>query len=421
MRIDLILAAPPRYREAAIRGKPFKTYTPQTLNVLAGNIPEGHVIRIVDQNIIPVDENTDAELALISANTCSVEEAYRLSSVFRERGIKTVIGGSHATVMPDEVQKYADSAAIGPGDNIISDIIEDAGKELMKNVYNGFEKPLRVSRKFRAKRDKRYFPADTIEITRGCPNKCSFCAISSMNNDNVYCMSIREALAEIEQSGKIVLFLDSNPMENRDYFIRLMKNMAGMRKQWAAACTFRIASDREMMALAMKSGCIGLLIGIESVNSRSLESVNKHFNNAEKYAETVKYLHDAGIGVLGTFVLGLDYDDANVFEKTFEFVNKAKIDIVKYGIMTPMPGTDLFRKLENEDRILTREWSKYDTESVVFRPKGMTIEQLSEGFREINRRTYSYKSICRRINSSMKLLHIAVAGNLAFRHFAKDI
>lgn len=419
MKIDIILAAPQKYREAAMRGKPFKSYPPQTLNVLANAIIDrGHDIRCMDQNIMPIPEETDAQLVAISANTCSVNEAYRLSSMFRNMGVKTVIGGSHATAMPEEAMKYADSVAIGPGEGLMNDIINDCKQGHMKSIYNGFQKSLYIGKNGIRRRNKHYFPVDTVEMTRGCPNSCSFCAISGINNGQIYCMTPEAAYEHMEQMGKRMAFLDSNPMEHRDYFIKIMHIARVLKKQWVAACTLNIADDNEMMDIAAQSGCIGLLVGIESVNRYSLQSVNKINNNVSRYTMIIRKLHDRDIGVLGTFVLGLDHDDKYIFERTYDFVNRAKIDMVKYGIMTPLPGTEMFRELKANNRIKTYDWSLYDTEHVVYEPRGMSADELLNGYKRLYRQTYSYKSIFRRIRGNKKNMHLSVAGNIAIKHFA---
>ncbi|MDY6786688.1 MAG: radical SAM protein [candidate division WOR-3 bacterium] len=423
MNIHLIQAAPVRYKEAALKGKPFQYYAPQTLNVLASSINDcsDAAITMTDQGIEPVDENIDADIVGISTTTCAAPEAYRLARVFTNRGISTILGGSHPTVMPDEALQHAEAVAIGPAEMLWKKIISDYKKGKLHGKYSGFSHCSVIKPRYTEKRHHSYFPVDTIELTRGCSNNCSYCVINSINNSRQYTMAYKNAVEEIKKTGRRLLFLDSNPFQNTNYFREIMRILKKEKKTWGAAATIDIADNSRFLSEIKESGCIGLLIGFESVSRESVNSAGKYFNNTEQYIEAVKKIHDNGMGVLGTFTLGLEYDDKSIFKKTYELVNKAKIDLAKYGILTPLPGSRIFNQYDRQGRILTYDWSQYDTEHVVFKPGNMNAEELMDGFRYLNRETYSYRSVFSRLFRKNKYLFIDFAANMAFKYFAKDL
>ena len=217
---------------------------------------------------------------------------------------------------------------------------------------------------------KRYATVNSIEATRGCPHKCDFCAVPAAWA-NIYAhRPIEEVIAELRTfEGRHALFIDLSPVEDVHYAKALYRAMIPLRMRWVGLATTRIAEDAELLDLAAQSGCRGLLIGFESISQATLEETHKGFHKAQNYGEVVKRLHDHGIGIQGCFVFGFDNDDESVFERTVEFVDKVKIDLPRYAVMTPFPGTGYFRRLEAEGRLLHKNWSLYDVEHVVFQPE----------------------------------------------------
>src|SRR5204863_9039295 len=180
-------------------------------------------------------------------------------------------------------------------------------------------------------------------------------------------------------SGCTARFIDLSPVEDIHYAKALYRAMIPLRMRWVGLSTTRIAEDDELLKLAARSGCRGLLIGFESISQDTLNETNKHFHAAPKYAEVVKKLHDHGIGIQGCFVFGFDNDDESVFERTVEFVDKTKIDLPRFAVATPFPNTGLYRRLEAEGRLLHKNWSLYDVEHVVLQPRKMSPERLQKG------------------------------------------
>jgi radical SAM superfamily enzyme YgiQ (UPF0313 family) len=233
---------------------------------------------------------------------------------------------------------------------------------------------------------------------------------------------VDEVAREIAALGsRRVLFLDPALLEDRTNALALLRALATLGIRWGGLATIRAAFDDELLDLAAASRCVGLLVGFESLNQESLDGAGKSFSRAGQYAEAVRRFHDRGIAVLGCFVFGFDQDGEDVFERTAEFVDRAGIDAVRYAVYTPFPGTPAFAALEREGRILSRDWSRYTTEEVVFRPGRMTAERLEQGLADAWRWTYALASIGRRTRWLARTAPLALALNLGFRFYARTV
>jgi radical SAM superfamily enzyme YgiQ (UPF0313 family) len=200
-----------------------------------------------------------------------------------------------------------------------------------------------------------------------------------------------------------------------------MQSLVPLNIRWAGLATIKLALDASLLDLAHRSGCLGLLMGFETLAEANLKAVNKRFNHAADYRRAIQAMHERDIGVLGTFVFGLDDDQDDVFARTAEFIDDVGIDLVRYSVFTPFPGTPAFRALEQEGRILTRDWSRYNTETVVYRPKRMSPERLAEGLREAWAHTYSLRSIVRRTRWLRPDWMYALAANFGFRFYSRRV
>jgi radical SAM superfamily enzyme YgiQ (UPF0313 family) len=286
-------------------------------------------------------------------------------------------------------------------------------------VYHDFEDPFTPPVHFMDRshlKGKGYFFDRVIEFSRGCPNGCSFCCVAGLNRGRVHFRDRRDVMEELATLGRSVLFLDSNFTENPDRVGPLMEDLRNARVHWYCAASLRFASDPVLVDLAAASGCRGVLIGFESINDESIGSSLKLFNHPREYSNMVARLHGRGISVLGCFVFGLDGDEADVFGRTTDFVRSARIDLVRYAVATPFPGTLLYERLQREGRLISRNWEEYDTEHVVFRPLRMTPEQLSEGHRWAYRETYRLSGILSRVRA--RALPVNLLANLGFRRLA---
>src|SRR5262249_213491 len=234
---------------------------------------------------------------------------------------------------------------------------------------------------------------------------------------------IEEVIAELRTfEGRKALFIDLSPVEDVHYAKALYRAMIPLRIRWVGLSTTRIADDDELLKLAAESGCKGLLIGFESVSQDTLNGTHKGFHAANRYGEVVKKLHDQGIGIQGCFVFGFDNDDESVFERTVEFVDRAKIDLPRYAVATPFPNTGLYRRLEAERRLLHKNWALYDVEHVVFRPRQMTPARLQQGLEEAWRLSYLLSSLAKRITGApWSLVPLWITLNLGYRYYARHL
>jgi radical SAM superfamily enzyme YgiQ (UPF0313 family) len=413
-----------RYKEGTY--KKALRYAPLTLPLLASLIPDDLdvEVKLVDEGAIKLDTSINADLVGISVMTGNAKRAYNMAQFFKKKGATVILGGVHVSLMPEEAKKYADSIFIGLAEKDFATILRDYANKNLKKVYyqskdyNFRDIPL-VKRELFDK--KKYVTTNTIETTKGCINKCEFCAIAKANNFCMYFRPVDEVINEIKTfKSKEVLFLDPSPMENIEYSKKFLKEFSKLDKFWVGCSTLKIFEDKELLKLLKKSRCKGLLIGFESINQEVLNSMNKRFNPSKKYKEYIRILHDLGIAVQGCFVFGFDHDTKDVFKRTVDFVYESNIDLPQFSIYTPFPGTEAFNKLEREKRIIERDWSLYDAEHVVFKPLNMTKKELFNGLKYAWEKSYSLKSITKRLLMSKCLLPFSIPANLGYRFYAKN-
>lgn len=428
MKILLIL---PRDRSYKYRSgsflKPLR-YAPLTLTTLASLVPQdlSAEIKIIDEGIEELREDDfSADLIGITATTSTSLRAYSLAQEARKRKIPVVLGGSHPTLMPLEAKTFADSVVVGLGERVWPRLLHDFKNNKLKKIYVE-DGEISLERLPFPRRDllkkNAYLTINTIQATRGCLHKCTFCAIPLLRRGNFYKRPVREVVREIEHMrANDVLFLDPSPIEDHQYIKELYQALVPLKIRWAGLSTVNIAKDEELLKLAQRSGCKGLLIGFETVFQESLESISKGFNRVDDYKEFIKKLHGHGIGVLGCFMFGFDSDGKDIFERTVEFVDKTKIDIVRYAVLTPFPGTAIFNQLKKERRIITQDWSQYDNEHVVFQPAKMSVEELQEGLHWAWEETYSCSSILKRALRWHPLFWLSLAANIGFRYYGKQL
>ncbi|HWV57066.1 MAG TPA: radical SAM protein, partial [Longimicrobiales bacterium] len=263
-----------------------------------------------------------------------------------------------------------------------------------------------------------YVTTHVFEATRGCVHRCEFCVVPSAWGTKPYQKPVEEVVADIRQHwARKIIFIDLNLISDRDYATRLFEALIPLRVRWFGLSTTLIARDPELLALAARSGCTGLLIGFESIVRGSLRESRKGFNSPDAYADIVARLHRHGITVMGCFTFGMEHDTPDVFLATARFAIEAGIDLPRFAIVTPFPGTALFRRLEAEGRILTRDWSLYDGQHVVFQPAQMSVEELRTGHQQAWRHAYSFRSMAKRLMRSRLQIPTWIAANLGYRYY----
>jgi radical SAM superfamily enzyme YgiQ (UPF0313 family) len=428
MKIQLLSPAGEIHRNGTGIFKTSLRYAPLTLTTLAALVPPDLNAEVViqDEGVQPLDLDFDADLVGITAITGTAPRAYRIADALRARGHTVVLGGVHATLLPDEAAPHADALVLGYAEKSWPQLLRDfAAGRLRPRYHRPTGRVLAgvpVARRDLLKRE-RYSTVNSIEATRGCPHRCDFCVVPAAWANTYAHRPVEEVVAELRTfEGRVALFIDLSPVEDVHYAKALYRAMIPLRMRWVGLSTTRIAEDDELLALAARSGCKGLLIGFESVSQDTLDQTHKGFHAAAGYREVVRKLHDRGIGVQGCFVFGFDNDDPSVFERTVEFVDRAKVDLPRYAVATPFPNTALYRRLEAEGRLLHKDWSLYDVEHVVFEPRRMSPERLQEGLEWAWRQSYGWVSCFTRLaGAPWSILPLWVSLNLGYRYYARHL
>lgn len=402
-------------------------YAPITLALLAALVPEelNADVVIYDETAEAIPLDTDADVIAITCITGTSSRCYRYADYFRSLGKTVLLGGVHPSLMPDEAAAHADAVLIGLGETTFPQALRDIRDGCLKPRYIGgcgdiANRPL--PRKDLLNK-KKYITLNTVEAVRGCNHSCTFCAYPAAFGKGVITRPVADVIAEIKTfKGKEVLFPDVNLIADVAYAKELFTAMIPLKKWWMGLTTTAIGHNDELLDLFQKSGCKGLLIGFESVNQETQQSIHKGVNRVEEYKELMDKLHRKGIMVMGCFAFGADEDGPDVFKRTVDLCLEAKIDLPRFSIITPFPGTEFYRELEREGRIIERDFAMYDVEHCVYRPKQMTKEELEAGIAWAWRKTYSWKSIFKRLDltkpRTVKSIYMLV--NIGYRKYAKE-
>jgi len=421
----LILPADAIHRSRSGIFKKSLRYAPLTLTYLASLIPEqlNVTFKLVDEGVDRLTAlDFEPDIVGISAMTATAPRAYAIADHYREKGIKVVLGGIHPTLMPEEALEHADSVVVGFAERVFPKLLEDFMRNNLKRIYEDSDdlpvEEIPIPRREFLKKES-YITVNTMMATRGCPGNCSFCAVPHVWRNMYFKRPVSYVMDEIRTlNGDEVVFIDVHLLGDAQYSIKLLTALKDAKKKWFGLTTANALFDREIFDLVVKSGCKGLLIGFESVLHRSLKEIHKNSRVVSRYADLMKALHDNGIRVNGTFLFGTDYEDKSVFEKTVDFTNRVKIDLPRYSLFTPYPGTPIFAEFEGQGRITEYNWALYDVEHVVFKPKNMKPEELEEGLHWAWRETYCFNSIFKRLNGTRSLYWFGFLVNLGYKYYA---
>jgi radical SAM superfamily enzyme YgiQ (UPF0313 family) len=381
---------------------------PLSLAILNGLTPRHHDVQVINDIVENIDFSSDYDLVAITAMTTQIGRAYQIADKFREIGVKVIIGGIHATVLPDEAKEHADSVVIGEADNIWEDILDDFEKNRFKDFYKDDTRP-DLQRLILPRWDNmnlniypkpfgHKLPKMPLFTTRGCVFNCKFCSVSKYFGKTFRFKPIDHVIKEIEHTQtNSFLFVDDNIACNTDYSRELFKELTKKDINWFSQISTTVLKTPDLIDLAAKSGCTSLFIGIESINKESLKSVNKGFNKVEQYEELFARLRKAGIKPFPSIIFGLDDDTPEQFNTTIEFLMKNKIGNAYFWILTPLPGTKLYEEMDKDKRILSADWSRYNLSDVVFQPKNFTPDELYEGYWKTFQDFFSLKNIATRL------------------------
>jgi radical SAM superfamily enzyme YgiQ (UPF0313 family) len=428
LRIALLCPRGPLYRHRGGIWKKTMRYAPLTLTTLASLIPPDipAEVALLDEGVDEIDPGAiDADLVGITVITGTAPRAYELARGFRARDIPVVLGGVHPTLVPEEATRHADSVVVGYAEESWPQLLRDFAAGRMQRRYD--QSPgLKLDGLPFPRRDlyKRGMVnvSDTIEATRGCIFQCDFCVVPAAWGTRPLQKPVGDVIADLRQMGaKRAIFLDLTLIADLPYARELFTALIPLKLRWAGLVTTTIAWDEELLDLAARSGCRGLLIGFESLDQKSLDETRKGFNMRKDYRLVIDRIHDRGIAIMGCFVFGFDHDTLETFDRTVDFVMESRLDLPRYAIAVPFPATGLYRRLKAENRLLTEDWSLYDGQHVVFEPRNMSPDELLRHTGRAWKKTYQYKSIARRVLGSGTRMTISVAANLGYRFYANNL
>jgi radical SAM superfamily enzyme YgiQ (UPF0313 family) len=374
-----------------------------TLSLIAGMTPPEHEVEICEEeygNVVDFEGGYDLIGISIMTQTC--HRGYQIANEFKKRGKMVVFGGIHASAMQEEALLFGDAVVIGEAeDGLWEEVLTDAMNHRLKSIYRLSALPsLKIHvfpRRDLVKCSSGKFKVAPIETTRGCPYNCDFCTVTRFFGTRQRHKPVSDIIADASSCPqKVLLFVDDNIAFFRKYALELFKEMIPLNKKWIGQASIGISKDKELMKMAYKSGCRALLIGFESMSDGGITTYRKTLKTVDENVLAVKRLRDNGILVMASLIFGLDSDTEDIFDLSYKFLSKSKSAFFQGCLMTPYPGTLVFENLKREGRILTDDWSKFDTKKVVIAPKNMSPERLAKGFNEIRKATYSYNSIFNR-------------------------
>lgn len=382
----------------------FSLFPPLSLAYVAAVTPDTWEVRIVDENFGP-SALEEADLVGITAFTSNIGRAYQLAILYREKGIPVVLGGIHASMLPEEGLRYADAVVKGEVEGIWGKVLEDFEKRKLGGIYQG---PVLDLSTFDVlpRRDLLHpeYLWNSIQTSRGCPFDCSFCSVSRYMGKAYRQRRATAVLQELSTiPGPYLFFLDDNligySVESRKRAIELFRGMidAGIQKTWWMQASINVADDQEVLELASRAGCAYVFIGFETTDADALKGMHKGVNlrtGVQNYRTVVRRLHEEGIGVLGAFILGNDYETTQYYEELANFIVSSGIDMVQISLLTPLPGTALMEQLQSEGRLLYNDfpsdWEKFRFSYLTHRPEGIDPDTVYTADNYIKKRLYSF-------------------------------
>jgi radical SAM superfamily enzyme YgiQ (UPF0313 family) len=423
-----------------------------TLPTLAALTPPDVDVQIVDCRVQAIDYEAPVDLVGITAMTCEAPAAYKIADAFRAKGVPVVMGGYHASFMPEEACLHADAVVIGEAELTWRDVIEDFRSKRPRSSYVAdrlcdLNSEAPVPRRDLLDRTK-YFTFNTIQATRGCSKGCDYCSVDAFFGPTFRKRSPDDVASEIREMlspqpnhkgriGRHIVFIDDNLTLDRHYARGLFTALAPLGIQWACQATTELAEDAELIGLAARSGCVFVSVGFESFNPLNVARLRKNWAATgmtggqataqpldavcDGFRRTVDRFHKQGVCVLGNFMLGFDDDDPEVVAKTIRASLAINVDLAYFHIVTPLPGTKSYDDLAREDRITTRDWALYDSGHVVFTPKLLSPGELQAGLWQAYREYYSISRIASRVFRSPRQLGARLAMNWSTRRKSKRL
>ena len=366
-------------------------------------------VQLVDEEFQQLDDSEKYDLVAMYTVTPNAKRAYELAEYYKKKGTYVVLGGVHTTVCPDEACRYADTILIGEAEYIWPEFLKDFQTNTAKKIYSQALGEVDIncspipSFHLLPKSARKLIP---IQTARGCPHGCKFCNLRSLYGKQYRAKKIENIEKEIIVAKQVnphavIYFTDDNLFCDKTHADALMRKIKDYNLRWYANTDISFGSDMELIKAAYKCGCRQVLIGLESVNSANLKGLDEtsfKSRNFKRYKELIENIHSCGIGVIGSFILGLDEDDEDVFDKTIEFILDTKLYGASVTVNTPYPGTLNFQAMSDENRILTYDWNCYTIFNPVIIPKKMTVDELNEGYLRVLKTINSPENLKKKMN-----------------------
>jgi radical SAM superfamily enzyme YgiQ (UPF0313 family) len=413
-------------------------FPPIGLGIVAALTPPSWDIRLLDENWEPFSYQ-EADLVGITAFTASANRAYKIASIYRQRGVPVVIGGIHASMCPEEALGFADAVVIGEAEDVWPQVIADVEAGHLQKIYKAGLTDLSGAPNTRRDLfDPRYMLA-SVQTSRGCPMDCEFCSVTAFNGRRYRRRPPNEVLAELETiPEKMIFFVDDNIIgygkESREQALEIFKGMVErkLNKWWFCQASLNFGDDDEVVSWAGRAGCKMVFLGLEAEEEGALEEVNKQLNikrGVNYYSQAFRRINKAGIAVLGAFIFGMDGDTAGKLQQRAEYMINNDIDVMQTTFLTPLPGTRVFDRYRKEKRLLytdfPEDWDHYDMTEVIHRPGSIEPDHLSRIMIEINRQLYAWpvlfrKAIAtlRKTRSFITAMCFALNSNIVYRRVA---
>jgi len=399
----LLLINPVSRRSGLLLSR-FSTFSPMALAYVAAVTPSNWEIKIADENFGEL-EFEEADLVGITAFTSNINRAYEIAEMYRQKKIKVVIGGIHASMIPDETQRFVDAVVVGEAESVWPQVIADFENNQLSNLYVGAKVNF-DQQKILPRRDllnPQYF-WHSVQTSRGCPFNCYFCSVSRYLGKEFRQRNINHVIDELSQlKGKFVAFVDDNLIgyspKSRDRAADLFKAMIkqGLDQKWWMQTSINAADDEKVIELAAHSGCLFAFIGFETISKNTLKKMKKGVNikmGVKNYKKVVDVFHRYGIAVYGAFIIGCDFESPAYYQELAEFLIHSGIDIIQLTLLTPLPGTELMESLQKDGRIIysdyPQDWDKYRFSYMVHQPRDVKPKTIYIGNNYIKKRIYSF-------------------------------
>ena len=384
------------------------------LTTVAGLTPRRHSVTLLDENVEPLDLDADVDVVGITFMTALAPRAYEIADAFRARGRTVVAGGYHPTFLPEEAAGHFDAVVVGEAEGNWERVLEDIEAGRLRRIYRRPEPcvpaEIPVPRRELTERTARHYATiHAVQTGRGCRHACRYCSVTAFHRGAHRSRPLDHVLEELRGVPRDFMFVDDNLLADPDYARALLRAMVPLRKRWVGQCSLEIADDPELLRLARRAGCIGLFIGIETLSAANLEAVEKGWSDSAGHLGRIAAIRRAGIGIVAGIIVGMDGDDTGTFERTLDFLDRARIDAVQVNVMTPLPGTPLFEAFERQGRILDRDYGHYDFRHCVIRPARMTPGEVQDGADWIYAQFYRADRILLRFARSLIALGPAAA------------